>query len=175
MAHESIPVEYLRGILNYSPENGCFVWRHRPDLPLKWNRRMAGKKAGCKLPISGGYVGIRINGVRYLAHRLAWAYHFGTWPALNIDHINGNGMDNRIMNLREANQSENHQNKRRQSNNKSGFTGVSWNTLERRWRATIQIGGKQIFLGGFAEKEDAYSAYLKAKAEFHPFQPTPRL
>ena len=170
---KTISPDVLRNILDYCPDTGLFVWKPRPGISLKWHGKCCGKNAGCNLP--NGCIGIRINGTRYLAHRLAWAYHFGTWPSLNIDHINGNGMDNRIANLREATQSENHQNRRRQSNNKSGFIGVSWNTRERKWRSTIQIGGKQTFLGGFSTKEEAYSAYLSAKARMHLFQPTPRI
>lgn len=157
-------------IISYDPHSGVITWKQREDRARRWNSRCAGKSAGTTC--SGGYIGLRINGRRYLAHRLAWLLFYGEWPAENIDHINGDGRDNRIANLRACNQSENHQNRSRQGNNTSGIIGVS-PARGGMWVANIHIKKKQIYLGRFATKEDAGLAYAAAKARIHTFQPKP--
>ena len=160
---DELTAERLRDALDYNPETGEFRWKS----PRK--KVVVGSIAGCVS--SDGYRRIRIDGDRYRAHRLAWLYVNGRWPAFDIDHINGLRADNRIENLREARRGENNQNKRSpQTNNKSGFLGVTRRKDTGRWRAAIMISRKHISIGDFETPEEAYAAYLKAKAEFHPFQ-----
>jgi hypothetical protein len=121
-----------------------------------------------------GYRQIQINKKCYKEHRLAWLYVHGTLPTNHIDHINGNKHDNRIDNLREATHSENHQNRCTQHNNTSGFTGVVWHKRENKWQSRISIDGVRVQLGYFNTPYEAHLAYLKAKAELHTFNPTPR-
>lgn len=121
-----------------------------------------------------GYIRIELDNRKYMAHRLAWLYMFGKDPDAEIDHINGNRSDNRLANLREAIRSENMQNKGKYRNNSSGLTGVSWSKVRNKWAANIQAGNVQKNLGFFSTKEEAYLAYLKAKAEKHAFHPMTR-
>jgi hypothetical protein len=89
----------------------------------------------------------------------------GVWPADVIDHINGNPLDNRIENLREATQAQNLGNCKKRVDNTSGHKGVAtvWNGS---WRATIR--GRH--LGTFATKEQAQTAYANAaEREFGAF------
>ena len=58
-----------------------------------------------------GYGRVKINGKSVLAHRLAWALHYGEWPDGAIDHINGIKTDNRLCNLRLATRAQNQQNR----------------------------------------------------------------
>lgn len=161
---------FVRDILDYDPDTGLFTWRYRPDQAKRWNTRFAGKTAGAV--IDGGYVGIRILGVRYYAHRLAWFYVYGSWPAVNVDHRDGDPSNNRLDNLRECDQSENHQNRRKQSNNSSGFVGVS--RRNEGWQANIWLHGKQHWLGTYDTPEAAAAAYAEAKQRLHEFQPVTR-
>ena len=82
-----------------------------------------------------------------------------------VDHINGDGLDNRRDNLRVASPSENSRNQRRKSSNKSGFKGVCWHKYTKKWTARITVEGKQKSLGYFDTPEDAYEAYCKEAIE----------
>jgi len=91
----------------------------------------------------------------------------GTQPGTEIDHKNRNGLDNRRANLRACTHSENQCNRRIQSNNTSGFRGVSWYAKSCKWRAKIKRFGKQVHLGHFATKEAASAAYELAALQYH--------
>lgn len=143
--------EELKKLLDYNPSNGEFKWRNPTHHYLSY--RSAGNMK------NGWYTRININGEIYLAHRLAWLYTYGVWPS-EIDHINRNKADNRIINLREVKRSTNMANSENRSNNTSGFKGV---TFDRgKWQAQIVYEGKRYNLGRFSSAEDAGKAY-KAK------------
>jgi hypothetical protein len=84
-----------------------------------------------------------------------------------IDHINGNGLDNRKCNLRPATKALNNRNMKKRSDNKSGVKGVCWHSAAKKWAACISVDRKSRYLGLFAKIEDAASAYAKASAEMH--------
>lgn len=154
----------LIDLLNYEAATGVFRWR------VTNRRARAGVEAGTIH--WKGYRDIIVDGNHFLAHRLVWMYIYGHWPIDQIDHINGNRLDNRLVNLREATNTQNQQNQRRpRSDNKSGFLGVSPSGNNRSpWRAQIAHHGRKIYLGEFTTKEDAHTAYLTAKQHLHPFQ-----
>lgn len=77
-----------------------------------------------------------------------------------VDHINGNKLDNTVSNLRWASVSDNARNRAKQANNTSGFKGVS--VHKDKFQAHIRIDGKSKHLGLFATKEEAYKAYCAA-------------
>ena len=86
---------------------------------------------------------------------------------LKVDHINGNGLDNRKSNLRLATTSQNNCNCGIQSNNTSGFKGVCWKKQTKKWMAKIVKNGKQINLGYFSDINLAKEAYNKAARKYH--------
>jgi len=156
--------EYLKETFNYNPFTGLFYKLSDPLII-----------AGHSHP--KGYVQICIKGKSYLAHRLAWLYTKGRWPKDQIDHINCIKSDNRIENLREATNTENHQNKSLQSNNKSGFKGVHYAVNKDRWVAYIKIPkghediGKRItnriHLGSFKTKDAAIKVRREAELKYY--------
>lgn len=79
-----------------------------------------------------------------------------------VDHINRNTLDNRRNNIRQVTRCESQMNRNRQSNNKSGYKGVSWNSRVCKWKSGITINKKRIHLGYFTDKQDA----IRARKEF---------
>jgi hypothetical protein len=101
-------------------------------------------------------------------HQFLWTA-WGNPPTPEIDHRNGNGLDCRRENLRAATRAENAQNQGLSSANTSGAKGIRLRPSGR-WEAVITVGGKQRFLGTFAERAAAIRAYdaaaLAARGEF---------
>ena len=91
-------------------------------------------------------------------------------PHEYVDHINGDGLDNRRENLRLATKSQNAMNARKRSDNSSGYKGVTYHKQKNRWTAEIRVNKERIYLGCFTTPEDAYSAYCEAaKKHFGEF------
>lgn len=166
---------FLKQCLDYNPDTGELTWKHRDkwmfpsDRGWKiFNTRFAGKVACAHH--NAGY--IHINSIIYghhykvLAHRLAWYIHTGFVPDKEIDHINGNKKDNRISNLRLVTPAENQKNRALQRNNKSGYSGVSWNKKASKWAAVIKVNRNKVFLGWFQNKEDAIAVRKQAEREY---------
>lgn len=113
-----------------------------------------------------GYRTIKINYKLYLAHRLVWMYHYGVFPTMMLDHINGIRADNRIENLREVTPEQNNHNQIcAHKNNQSGKLGVRATKFG--YEAWIKVKGKHHYLGGFSNPEDAHAAYINAKRKLH--------
>lgn len=114
---------------------------------------------------SGRYRHFAVNKIDYLEHRLAWLYVHGRWPNEDIDHINGNGQDNRLCNLREATHTENLRNMKRRYNS-CGHKGIYFHRQKKKWAARIRIDWKVIRLGYFESPKDAHMAYCRAATKF---------
>lgn len=143
----------VQQLLHYDQSTGSFSWR------------IDGRLAGCRSPL--GYVLIGIDGALYLAHRLAWLYVTGRWPAKHVDHIDRNKANNCFANLREATALQNAANTGLRSTNRSGFKGVCWDGRNRKWRATITVNGRQRSLGRHEQLEDAVIAYAAEARAVH--------
>lgn len=167
----SLIAERLRAVVDFDGATGVFVWRARSREEFAsarahaaYNSKYAGRVAGSG--DGSGYQQLRVDGAKYRAHRLAWLYAHGTWPNGHIDHINGDRSDNRISNLREADDAVNNQNLRRaKRTNRSGFLGVS--TKGPRFEASIYVAGTIHRLGRFDSAADAHAVYLEAKRRLH--------
>lgn len=162
---ERLTQEYLRFVLDYSPETGIFTWRKR-EGNKRWNTKYAGKRAG-NYNRTLGYKTIRLNNSTNYEHRLVWVYVSGKYPKMKLDHINGDKTDNRIQNLREVNDIQNSINRKTHSNNTSGHKGIKYDKRRNHWVANIGMCGKMRYLGSFPSKEQAVSAYICAAENIH--------
>jgi hypothetical protein len=155
-----LSAERVREVLNYCPLTGALHWkavRNRPDL--------AGKLAG-SINAHTGYHEITVDGVKYLAHRLAWLHFYGRWPADLLDHEHGIKTDLRIAKLREANPTQNSQNRMLPPHNTSGHKGVFRRPGSKPFRARIRVNGQAIHLGVFKTLEGAAAAYDQAAGRY---------
>lgn len=150
----------LKNILNYDCVTGQLSW-------IKGSRK-GGFKAGriCNCIDAHGYIQVNINKRVYKAHRLVWLFVFGEMPKGQIDHINHIRTDNRIENLREVNNQKNHLNRPKQSNNKTGFVGVSFYKRTGMYRAYITYKSKLHNLGFYKYLEDGIKARKEANIKF---------
>jgi hypothetical protein len=151
--------ERLKELLTYDPATGIFRWRVARSCGAR-GRTKPGDIAGA-IQVRG-CIDIGIDGKQYKAHRLAFLYMTGTWPAQGVDHRDLDPTNNAWGNLREANQSQNMANRRAQKNNKLGVKGVS--QIGSKYYARININGTRIHLGSFHTIEAAAAQYAEAAA-----------
>jgi len=175
---ETVPLPSLRYLREcFEHRAGKLYWREgRPESHFTRNKtykgyltRCAGKEAGGEKKGSGGgraYRQVRVANTLFFTHRIVWAMHHGDATA-DIDHINGNGLDNRLENLREATRQENCRNMPVRTTSKSGVPGVTHSQHKPpKWIARIKVDYKNITLGTFDKLEDAISARLNANEQY---------
>lgn len=164
MSKADLTAEQARKLLAYDPETGQLTWRVNYG-----KRRHAGKRAGC-VRGDGRHV-VRVYDYLYYVHRIIWLLEYGVWPAGHIDHMNGNPMDNRLMNLRDVPRHVNAQNQRKaRRTSKTGLLGASPAGCPGeigRYVAFIGWQGGRKNLGYFDTPEEAHAAYVAAKRQLH--------
>ena len=150
-------LELLREFLSYNPDTGL----------LTWIKKQTGRKAtiepGTVVSFlrKDGYLQLTVRSRKILAHRAAWALHYGEWPKKHLDHANGVRSDNRIGNLRLATRSQNQHN--RAATNDTGVCGVY--RRKNRFIAKITHEHIQYNIGSFLSIEDASDARLQKAKE----------
>lgn len=161
--NSTLTAERLRELLHYDVDAGIFT-----RLIRSTNSVQIGDVAGSIN--SNGYHKIRVDGVEEFSHHLAWLYVYNVWPKDQIDHIDGNRANNRIVNLREATPAQNMQNQHKaRRDSDSGLLGAYFDKKGNCWCSQIKSNGKSYGLGSFDTKEDAHLAYLAAKSKLHEF------
>jgi hypothetical protein len=168
MSPKSTPTfEELNNWARYDPETGVFFrqgddyGRYRRGDPLR----------GTVTP--RGYVMLSFRrGQPISAHRAAFCIMTGRWPEHALDHINGNRADNRWINLRLANHSQNRANSLYQAGPMKRGVSLS-GSLEKPFKSRIQVGKERVHLGFFRTEDEAHLAYITASlkyfGEFSPF------
>lgn len=142
-----LSVDEIRAAFDCDEESGIVFFKGTKTEAgkAKPNRRTSYRYLSCK-------------GKSLLAHRVIWVLCKGEWPSGQIDHIDGNGLNNAIKNLRDVSHAENQRNQRLHKKNKSGFRGVHYENRSGKWVAMIWVGKKRKSLGRF------HSAALAAEA-----------
>lgn len=157
-------ISRLRELLSYDPLAGKISWRinrygYRNSLAAK-----AGDVAGSLF--SNGYRYVAIGKNRQLSHRIAWAMYYGRWPKGDIDHINMDRLDNRIVNLRIATRAQNMSNRSHTKGNTLKAKGVEL-TRTGRYAVKISKDYKRYHVGTFDTVAQAIDAYATKAKELH--------
>lgn len=145
-------IELVRARVSYNPLSGEFTWAAR-------GKGRAGRGPRIK---NSGYLAISIDGRLYRSHRIAWLLVHGEMPDGQIDHINGDRLDNRMSNLRVTTAQGNARNRKLPSNNKTGISGVFFDKGVNYWRAVIGDGASQKNIGC---SKDFFEACCMRKSE----------
>lgn len=158
------PVAMLREVFSIDPNDGMLIRR------VATKRCAVGEEAG--YPNNIGYRQVALCGRIYSVHRIAWALYYGEHPNGEIDHINGNRSDNRLCNLRLATSSQNNQNRRLSSRNKSGVKGVFQVRQNKGcdhfwWRVAIGHDQGQYYITHFHCFGEAVKHAHEMRAKFH--------
>lgn len=170
-------VELLHSLFSYSPESGELRWRPRPAshfisprIWARWNARYAGKIAGSS---NGSYRQVLVGGAPYVSHKVIWALMTGDDPPVEIDHCNGDGEDNRWLNLRLATRLQQTWNAGLRKDRLVGLRSTK--RCDKRWQARIAVRGITRQLGSYGTVEEAHAAYCRAARAAHGefYRPSP--
>lgn len=172
MAFLKLPdIEYLRECFDCDPVAGTLTWRQRPlhhfpdDVAMrKTNSRFAGRPAGTKT--KRGYVQVNALGNLFRRSRIIWKMTTGNDPIIEIDHKNRIPSNDWMDNLRLATRQQNARNWGPKKP-RDLPVGVSWIKDKRKFRASIKVSGRMIFLGYFSLPEEATKARRNAAEKLH--------
>lgn len=152
----------IREVFDYHPD-GYLIWKIDSGYNKTKNRRPGVINAY-------GYSQVKAFQKGYAEHRLIWAWHYGRYPEMDIDHIDRNRANNRIENLRLATRSRNNQNSTKRAATSSRYKGVSWSKVAKKWHAYLNTEEGRMYLGIHVKEEDAARAYdTAAKEHFGEF------
>jgi hypothetical protein len=156
--------ETANKLFSYEEETGKLIRK----IDIKHAKFKAGDEAGRVHTDSSGkkYRRVGINGKEYRTHRIIYLLKTGKVPEHEIDHKDGNGLNNLWKNLRDVTSLENMRNLKKYRNNTSGVVGVYWDRATGKWKAQIRVKGKDIYLGLFTHKEDAIGARKEAEIKY---------
>lgn len=146
--------ERLKQVVDYDKKTGVFSFKEATQK----NHVPAGSMSGNRE--SSGCIRIVIDRKKYLAHRLAWLYVYGTWPRQDLRHLNKNRADNRIDNLIESSDAETSAHKRVARTNQAGVKGIR-QLDSGRYNARIMHDGVAYYLGIFDNLDAAKEAREK--------------
>lgn len=152
----------LKQYLKYDSITGNLTW-----IKSNSNRTPVGTPIQCK--DHAGYILVRLFGILYKAHRVAWFLHYNKEPMNFIDHINGNTSDNRIVNLRVVDALENAHNHKIANTNTSGKCGVSFCNYYKKWVSYIDINNKRKNLGYSKTLELAIQKRKDAELKYYGY------
>lgn len=144
----------------YEPDTGILKWR----IAIA-HRCRVGERAGA--PTINGRWGVQIFGHKYNVSQIAWKIMTGEDAEDFVDHRNGDHSDDRWDNLRKATPSQNQFNRKTQTNNTSGMTGVGKDFRGNGWDAYITVNKKRVYVARHVSYEEAVTARINAEKEYY--------
>lgn len=145
----------IEDIFSYDPVTGIAAWKISPHPAIEAGRPITSKR-------SDGYLRAQYQGQEYAVHRLAFRLMTGRLPAGIIDHRNGDILDNRWSNLREATPRQNCTNRRAV---RDGLKGVTIHRKTGKFIAQCKTRGRTHYLGMFDTEQEAHDAYMTKATE----------
>lgn len=146
----------LRKRLAYDSDTGVLTWKPGVTGSGSTDKSLV----GIEIETHGKrYLYVGYDGRHFIASTLIWLLEHGRLPAGPIIYVDGNGLNNRLANLREVTPSVLGGSSGMRKNNSSGYKGVSWSKSMRRWHAYIKVRRKRKNLGYYATAELAAQAY----------------
>lgn len=162
-------LQLFREYFSYNPNTGMLSMAKK----VKHSKRYVGDILDTIAKVNNNeYYHVRLFQQTYKAHRVIWAMHYGYMPD-TIDHKDGNGLNNRIENLRDTTQADNCKNRAHQVNNSTGYSGITYvksRTEGKPGRYLARINsesGKRITLGRYDTLEEAITARRDAEAKYN--------
>lgn len=148
----------------------CIEYDESSKSCLRWKK----KRSTNPKVVTGGEALCSVNGRGYmhgffedshvLSHMVVYFLKTGEWPKECIDHIDGDKLNNKFSNIRQSGSTLNARNQKINKNNKSGHHGVRWVENRGKWMARGKRDGKTIYLGIYANINDAINAVETFKA-----------
>lgn len=153
-----ITLERANYLFKYDPRTGLLTRR-----VTLCGRALVGAVVGTQTNEKKRGLRVGVDGRLYQVHHICWLLYYGVWPKQQIDHRDMDEQNNKIKNLREATQSQNHYNKNVYASNQLGIKGVCEDKRTGRYRAYITVEKKRIHLGFFATAAEAKLARSAAQ------------
>lgn len=154
---------YIEGKAAFVPlTQGLVAVIDAEDVPLVEGRLWAALRRGGKIYAGRSVWSNGTNGCE-LMHRVI----LDSPKDILVDHVDGDGLNNRRSNLRAASRSQNAMNSGAHRDNASGYKGVSWLSHRQKWTAWICADGQRNYLGVFDTPEAAHAAYAAAAQKLH--------
>jgi len=152
----TLTLETVNHLFEY--KDGSLYWKN----PVQ--KQKCGKLVG--FDSGNGYKRVDIKGKQYSVHRIVFFMHHGYFPKM-VDHIDGNGTNNAIENLREADSSQNMMNSVKKQKNTSGYRNVFFHNQRNHWVIRITINKKTKFFGSYEDVELAGLVAEVARRKYH--------
>jgi hypothetical protein len=151
-------VEEVKQLFDYHPD-GFLIWKIKSSF-----KTYPGYVAGS--PNASGYSQVSYKSKKYKTHRLIWIWH-GYKLDDEIDHIDGNKLNNKIENLRAVKKNQNQWNSKIRIDNKSGVKGVLWHKRDCKWSVSLRVNKKARHFGYYKDLEFAQLVAEEARSLYH--------
>lgn len=164
----------LHKLLRLDSETGILYWKRREGNTHGiniFNAKFADKVAGCVATDKKGrsYIKVRVNDCLYQAHQIIFCMIYGQWPEddKEVDHRDGDGLNNKPSNLREASRTQNNFNRKISVNNVLGYKNITYEERTKSYRVELSANKKRIYRKRFKDLSEAISARDFVASQYH--------